>query len=47
MTDRCAVIGNPVAQRESPLLPVAFTCARSDGTHTLADFVFASMRVAS
>jgi hypothetical protein len=47
MTDRCAVIGNPVAQRESPLIPAAFTGARSDGTRALADVVFASMRVAS
>jgi hypothetical protein len=47
MTDRCAVIGNPVAQRESPLTPAAFTSARSDGTRELADVEFASMRVAS
>jgi len=47
MTDRCAVTGNPVAQRESLQIPAAFTCARSDGTRALADVVFASMCAAS
>jgi hypothetical protein len=47
MTDHCAVIGNPVAQRESPLILAAFTGARSDGTRELADVEFASRRVAS